>query len=113
MPILGVVSLLLATYFYVFLYILCFINLEVALSEYNSEKLTSGQIVEEHPVITQARNGDLIRVIRHVKGIGEKNIENFYESSEVGALAVRAFRMTLQHKSIKGHKEVKKITCST
>ena len=69
--------------------------------------------VEVHPVITQARKGDLIRVIRHVKGIGEKNIENFYESSEVGALAVRAFRMTLQHKSIKGQKEVKKITCST
>ena len=69
--------------------------------------------VEVHPVITQARNGDLIRVIRHVKGIDEKNIENFYESSEVGALAVRAFRMTLQHKSIKGQKEVKKITCST
>ena len=69
--------------------------------------------VEEHPVITQARNGDLIRVIRHVKGLDENDIENFYESSEVGALAVRAFRMTLQHKSIEGQKEVKKITCST
>ena len=61
--------------------------------------------VEEHPVITQARNGDLIRVIRHVKPIDE--------SSEEGALAVRAFRMTLQHKSIEGQKEVKKNTCST
>ena len=70
--------------------------------------------VEVHPVITQARKGDLIRVIRHVKGLDEKDIENFYESSEVGALAaVRAFRMTLQHKSIEGQKEVKKITCST
>merc|ERR1719370_1850683 len=48
--------------------------------------------VEEHPVITQARNGDLIRVIRHVKGLDENDIENFYESSEVGALAVRAFQ---------------------
>ena len=52
-------------------------------------------------MITQARNGDLIRVIRHVKPIDE--------SSEEGALAVRAFRMTLQHKSIEGQKEVKKI----
>ena len=70
--------------------------------------------MEVHPVITQARKGDLIRVIRHVKGLDEKDIENFYESSEVGALAaVRAFRMTLQHKSIEGQKEVKKITCST
>ena len=69
--------------------------------------------MEEHPVITQARNGDLIRVIRHVKGIDEKDIENFYESSEVGALAVRAFRMTLQHKSIEGQREAIRISCIT
>ena len=56
-------------------------------------------IVEEHPVITQARNGDLIRVIRHVKGIG--GIGKY----EMGALKVRAFRMTLQHKSIEGSKQ--------
>ena len=58
--------------------------------------------MEVHPVIMQARNGDLIRVIRHVKGIDE--------SSEVGALAVRAFRMTLQYKSNEGQKKVKTIT---
>ena len=64
-------------------------------------------IVEEHPVITQARNGDLIRVIRHVKGIG--GIGKY----EMGALKVRAFRMTLQHKSIEGQREVNKNSCST
>ena len=63
--------------------------------------------VEEHPVITQARNGDLIRVIRHVKGIGGIG------SYEMGALKVRAFRMTLQHKSIEGEREANRISCST
>ena len=63
--------------------------------------------VEEHPVITQARNGDLIRVIRHVKGIGGIG------SYEMGALKVRAFRMTLQHKPIEGQREVNKNSCST
>ena len=63
-------------------------------------------IVEEHPVITQARNGDLIRVIRHVKGIG--GIGKY----EMGALKVRAFRMTLQHKPIEGQREVNKNSCS-
>ena len=64
-------------------------------------------IVEEHPVITQARNGDLIRVIRHVKGIG--GIGKY----EMGALKVRAFRMTLQHKSIEGQREANRISCIT
>ena len=63
-------------------------------------------IVEEHPVITQARNGDLIRVIRHVKGIG--GIGKY----EMGALKVRAFRMTLQHKSIEGQREANRISSS-
>ena len=62
--------------------------------------------VEEHPVITQARNGDLIRVVRHVKGIGGSG------SYEMGALKVRAFRMTLQHKPIEGQREVNKNSCS-
>ena len=63
--------------------------------------------VEEHPVITQARNGDLIRVIRHVKGIGGIG------SYEMGALKVRAFRMTLQHKPFEGQRKVNKNSCST
>ena len=65
-------------------------------------------IVEEHPVITQARNGDLIRVIRHVSRIRDGR-----GGMEMGALKVRAFRMTLQHKSIEGQREANRISCST
>ena len=41
-------------------------------------------LVEEHPVITEARRGDLIRVLRYVEG--SHNLE------------VRDFQMTLFHK---------------
>ena len=65
-------------------------------------------IVEEHSVITQARNGDLIRVIRHVDRIRDGS-----GGMEMGALKVQAFRMTLQHKSIEGQSEANRISCST
>ena len=41
--------------------------------------------MEEHPVITEARRGDLIRVLRYVEG--SHNLE------------VRDFQMTLFHKN--------------
>ena len=41
--------------------------------------------VEHHPVITRARRGDLIRVIRYVK--------------DTHGLSVKDFKMTLSHRS--------------
>ena len=41
--------------------------------------------VEQHPVMTRARRGDLIRVIRYVK--------------DTHGLVVKDFKMTLLHKS--------------
>ena len=75
------------------------------LEEYKYEGLAADDrwqnqevLVNQHPVTTRARRGDLIRVVRYVE--------------DRHGLHVRAFRMTLQHELKGGNKNLKNCSIS-